>query len=100
MQTIRTTTQIGALISSARKHRQLSQAQLAHALGLQQSRLSKLEHNPGSLRVDQLLMLCAELGLQLQLVPQTDPASAPSTSSASTKGLLLRDVAADKTPQW
>ena len=49
-------------------------------INLSQSRLSKLEQNPGSMTVDQLLALCRSLGLDLTLqVRGTDePAATPA----------------------
>ena len=49
-------------------------------INLSQSRLSKLEQNPGSMTVDQLLALCGSLGLDLTLqVRGTDePAATPA----------------------
>ena len=66
-QTIVTAAQLGPILRSARKSARLTQAQLASRLGLSQARVSELELAPGSLTVAQLLSVCAQLGLQLQL---------------------------------
>lgn len=75
--------QVGNALHSARKARKLSQAQLAARMGLSQNRLSELERNPGALSLDQLLALCAQLGLQLSLHSRDDaPPSAHTVSDA------------------
>ncbi|KJS69383.1 MAG: helix-turn-helix domain-containing protein [Serpentinimonas sp.] len=78
-QPIVTAAQLGAVLHSARKGQRLTQAQLAQRLGLSQRRVSELERAPGTLSVDQLLALCAQLGLQLSVQPRVQPpaASAP-----------------------
>ncbi|MCW7541849.1 helix-turn-helix domain-containing protein [Aquabacterium sp. A7-Y] len=68
--------QIGHLLQSARKAAGLSQTELGYRVGLSQSRLSKLELNPGSVTVDQLLALCGSLGLELTLQKRSPPAPA------------------------
>ncbi|GAB1436065.1 HTH-type transcriptional regulator/antitoxin HipB [Sphaerotilus sulfidivorans] len=77
---LRTTYQLGQLLQSARKRAGWSQTELAVRINLSQSRLSKLEQNPGSMTVDQLLALCGSLGLDLTLqVRGTDePAATPA----------------------
>jgi HTH-type transcriptional regulator/antitoxin HipB len=59
--------QVGQLLQTARKAAGQSQAQLAALVGLSQSRLSKLEQNPGSITLDQLLALCGALALELSV---------------------------------
>jgi HTH-type transcriptional regulator / antitoxin HipB len=66
-QTVTTATQLGSLLQSTRKSHKLTQAQLGSRLGLSQRRVSELELAPGTLSVDQLLAICAQLGLQLSL---------------------------------
>ena len=58
-----------------------AQAQLAERLGLSQRRVSELEREPGTLSVDQLLTMCAQLGLQLSVQPRdkTPPVNAAQT---------------------
>lgn len=69
IQTITTAPQLGTLLQSARKSRKLTQALLGARLGLSQKRVSELELAPGTLSVDQLLAICAQLGLQLSVQP-------------------------------
>lgn len=59
---------------SARKRRLL-----VVRINLSQSRLSKLEQNPGAMTVEQLLALCGSLGLDLTLqVRGTDEPATPA----------------------
>lgn len=81
IQAITTVSQLGTLLQSARKSRKLTQAQLGERLGLSQKRVSELELAPGTLSVDQLLGVCAQLGLQLSLQPRDDSPPARGTPS-------------------
>ncbi len=80
IQAISTASQLGTLLQGARKSRKLSQAQLGERLGLSQKRVSELERAPGTLSVDQLLGVCAHLGLQLSLQPRDDSPSPKATA--------------------
>ncbi len=62
--------QVGLVLRAARKSAKLNQKQLAAKLGLSQSRVSELETDPASMRVDQLLAVIAVLGLELQVQPR------------------------------
>jgi HTH-type transcriptional regulator/antitoxin HipB len=61
--------QLAPLLQAARKAAGLSQTELARRLDLSQSRMSAMELDPASIRLDQLLSICATL--QLELVVQT-----------------------------
>lgn len=67
-----TSAQLGALLVNVRKSRKLTQAQMGARLGLSQKRVSELELASGTLSVDQLLAICAQLGLQLSLQLRDD----------------------------
>ena len=73
--------QLGVVLQGARKSLKLTQAELGERLGLSQRRVSELERAPGTLSVDQLLALCAQLGLQLTVQPREQ---APQTPDAQT----------------
>jgi HTH-type transcriptional regulator/antitoxin HipB len=60
-----TTAQLGHLLRSGRIQAKLSQAEVGARLQLSQSRVSKLESDPASLTVAQLLELCTLYGLDL-----------------------------------
>ena len=61
--------QLAPLLQATRKSAGLSQTELARRLDLSQSRMSAMELDPASIRLDQLLSICATL--QLELVVQT-----------------------------
>jgi HTH-type transcriptional regulator/antitoxin HipB len=82
IQPIVTAPQLGTLLQSARKSLKLTQAQLGLRLGLSQKRISELELAPGTLSVDQLLAICAQLGVQLSLQPRDE--SPPAARSRTT----------------
>jgi HTH-type transcriptional regulator / antitoxin HipB len=93
-QSLKTASQLGQLLRSARKAGKVTQSQLALRLGVSQSRVSQLELQPGDMTVDQLLSACAALGLELQLgqrqagmtgeVLASETVATASTRSAST----------------
>lgn len=68
--------QVGLVLRAARKSAKLSQKQLAAKLGLSQNRVSELETNSGSMRVDQLLAVLSALGLELQVQTRGGPPAA------------------------
>jgi HTH-type transcriptional regulator/antitoxin HipB len=67
MHSISNPKQIGATLTSRRKHLKLSQTDVANRLGLSQNRISELEANPETLTVEQLLALLNVLGLEMTL---------------------------------
>ena len=69
--------QLGVVLQGARKSLKLTQAQLGQRLGLSQRRVSELERAPGTLSVDQLMALCAQLGLQLTVQPRERASQTP-----------------------
>lgn len=71
-QTLAIADQFTPILQAARKSAGLNQVELAQRLGLSQSRMSAMELNPSSIGLDQLLMICS--ALQLELVVQTKPA--------------------------
>ena len=71
--------QLAPLLQAARKSAGLSQTELAKRLGLSQSRMSAMELDPASMRLDQLLSICATL--QLELLVQTK--GSPDASQTS-----------------
>lgn len=75
--------QVGIVLRAARKNAKLSQKELAAKLGLSQNRMSELETDPGSMRVDQLLAVLAALGLELQVQTR---GGAPAVRSGGGEG--------------
>lgn len=66
---VKTSPQLAAHLRSLRKSRSLTQAQLGAIIGVDQTRIAKIERNPGSVSVDQLLLLLTALGTQFALLP-------------------------------
>ena len=62
--------QLGRLLQTARKARKLSQADVGARLDLSQKRVSAMELDPATITVDQLLKMCAVLGLELAVGPK------------------------------
>ena len=82
-QLISVPSQVGLVLRAVRKSAKLSQKQLAGKLGLSQNRVSELETNPGSMRVDQLLAVLSALGLELQVQPRGGRSTAGSEGGGS-----------------
>ena len=74
--------QLGRVLQSARKARKLSQAAVGARLDLSQKRISAMELDPSTITVDQLLKLCAVLGLELAVGLKGD---APSAADAKVE---------------
>lgn len=70
--------QLGPLLQSARKSAGLSQTALAQRLGISQSRISAMELDPGSINVDQLLILLAALGHEVIVQPKKGASEEPA----------------------
>jgi HTH-type transcriptional regulator/antitoxin HipB len=66
-QLLLTALQLGQLLKAARKHRKLTQAEVAARLALSQNRVSYLERHPDELSFRQLQGWCAAVGLELRL---------------------------------
>lgn len=74
--------QLSAHLRALRKVRGLSQAQLGAVLGVGQTRITRIEHDPTAISVDQLLVLLGALGVQMVLRPtgsQPKPVRAAAT---------------------
>lgn len=67
-----TSNQLGQLLRSARRSRQLSQLEAATRIGLSQSRMSELELDAASITAAQLLALTALYGIELLLQEKGD----------------------------
>jgi HTH-type transcriptional regulator/antitoxin HipB len=65
--------QLTPLLQAARKSAGLSQTDLAARLSLSQSRMSAMELDPSSIRLDQLLKLCSVLHLELMIQAKGTP---------------------------
>lgn len=64
---IQLTNQLRQHLRSFRRQRNMTQLQLAKALGINQSRISEIESDPGKMSVDNLLKILAILNVQFLL---------------------------------
>ena len=78
-QALVTAMQLGQLLKSARKRRNLTQTAVAGRLGLSQNRVSYLESHPNELSFEQLLAWCAAVGLELRLAERDTAAPTKPT---------------------
>jgi HTH-type transcriptional regulator / antitoxin HipB len=68
---VQTTQQLSIHLRSLRKRLNLTQAQLGTRLGVEQARIGKIERNPGSISVEQLLQLLTALECELLIRPKS-----------------------------
>lgn len=69
---LQTPQQLSSHIRSLRKRLGLTQAELGARLGVEQARIGKIERNPGSISVEQLLQLLTVLEAEVLIRPR-DP---------------------------
>jgi HTH-type transcriptional regulator/antitoxin HipB len=67
--TVQIPSQLSSHLRALRKARGLSQAALGNRLGLSQTRIARIEGDPLSISVEQLLRVLAALGVQVSLEP-------------------------------
>lgn len=65
-----TSGQLGPYLKRLRTQQGLSQAALGRKLGLSQERISKIEANPESISLDQIMTVLMALDAALQVVPR------------------------------
>lgn len=66
---LQTPTQLATHLRALRHAKGLTQAQLGRLIGLDQSRIAKIERNPRLVSVGQILKLLSALGVQVALQP-------------------------------
>ncbi len=67
--TLQTPAQLSSHLRALRKAKGLSQAALGKRLGLSQARVARIEGDPQSISVDQLLTVLTALGVRVTLEP-------------------------------
>jgi HTH-type transcriptional regulator/antitoxin HipB len=77
---IQSPTQLATHLRALRKARGLSQQQLGEQVGLSQSRVARIEANPGSVSVEQFLAVLAALRTSVLLRPLDDAAPRAAAS--------------------
>jgi HTH-type transcriptional regulator / antitoxin HipB len=78
---LQTPAQLAAHLRSFRKARGLTQAQLGRLLGIDQTRIARIEHNPGRVSAQTLLQLLNALQVRVLLEPRDPSAAADDDSS-------------------
>lgn len=59
--------QFASILQSARKQRKITQAQIALVIGASQPAVSRLELNPGNIKLSDFLRMCHVLGIEVSL---------------------------------
>jgi HTH-type transcriptional regulator/antitoxin HipB len=78
--------QLAKHLPSLRKARRLTQAQLGALIGLDQTRIAKIEADPQRVSVGQLFKILSALGVQVQLLCK-DADSEPKAPPAAAEGV-------------
>lgn len=79
---LQTPAQLSAHLRSLRKARGLTQAALGARIGLDQTRIAKIERDPRRVSIGQLLRLLAALQVQVALTDAARPAAASGSKHA------------------
>ena len=78
--------QLSSHLRALRKARGLSQVQLGTALGVGQTRVTRIEHDPSAVSVEQFLGILNALGVQMILRPAGGRAAPGPASPARAAG--------------
>ena len=102
---IQAPSQLSAHLRAFRKSRGLSQAELGKRLALSQARIARIEGDPLSISVEQLLQVLAALGVRIDLesissihgspAPARSEARGSSAAGSKAKPAKTRSVEAD-----
>jgi HTH-type transcriptional regulator/antitoxin HipB len=77
---LQTPAQLSVHLRSLRKARCLTQAQLGALIGLEQTRIAKIERDPSLVSIGQLMQLLSALQVRVVLEPFPDASSKESQS--------------------
>lgn len=80
---IQTPAQLAAHLRSLRMARGLTQQQLGEIVGLHQTRIAKIERNPGAVSVNQLIRILSALDMQVVLQARAAKPTARAAKPAS-----------------
>jgi HTH-type transcriptional regulator/antitoxin HipB len=80
---VQTSSQLASHIRSLRRAQNLTQAQLGALVGLDQTRIAKIEKDARRISVDQLVKILGALGVRMLLEWSEAPSRRPSTGDAS-----------------
>ena len=81
---LQTPAQLSGHLRSLRKAKGLTQAELGALVGLDQTRIAKIEHDPSVVSVGQLMKLFAALQVRVLLQPQQSGEHQPKSRDTST----------------
>lgn len=88
--------EIGRIVATARRHRRLTQTQLARALGVTQNWLSEIERGKDSAQIGKILRALSFLGVRLEVgeAPWTDTGKRAPTKSPLSDILMAHGTGA------
>jgi HTH-type transcriptional regulator / antitoxin HipB len=78
---LQTPAQLAKHLPSLRNARHLTQAQLGRLVGLDQTRIAKIEADPQRVSVGQLFKILSALGVQVQLLSNESEPKAPPAAA-------------------
>jgi HTH-type transcriptional regulator / antitoxin HipB len=89
---LQTPAQLSSHLRALRKAKGLSQAQLGALLGLDQTRIARIERNPAVVSIDQLFRVLSALGVRLVLRPAEEVAVASRAAGVTEPGAADQDA--------
>lgn len=93
---IQVPSQLSSHLRALRKSRHLSQVDLGKRLGLSQARIARIEGDPLSISVDQLLRVLAALGVRATLDPMASGPGSAMVTGPTAQGAASAGVASKK----
>jgi y4mF family transcriptional regulator len=84
--------EIGKIVAAARRHRKLTQAELAQAIGSTQAWVSEVEQGKETAQIGKVLRALSHLGVRLQT--GVVPWSARRSPAPESKSVALSDIIA------
>ncbi len=91
---LQTSSDLARLVKNARAQRQLTQQDVADAIGITRQSLARLEHGNGSTSFDTVLLILDHLGIQLDAAPERrtiTPATVATRSAAQAAADALAE---------
>lgn len=83
--------EIGRIVATARRHRRLTQIQLARALGVTQNWISEIERGKDTAQIGKILRVLGFLGVRLE-VGEAPWITRPERTPAKPAGSSLEDI--------
>ena len=79
---LQTSAQLAAHLRAFRKARHLTQAQLGELVGLDQTRIARIERDPRRVSMGQLMKILAALRIRVSLQLLSEPADSPGPNES------------------